>query len=60
LYGVENGGPGVPRFKSCLPDLYAPDGVTRATYLNLEGSSVISKDNYFLRVVGGSSDTAPR
>ena len=35
---------------------YAPDGVRRATYLNLDQSSLLSRDNFRLRVVGGYTD----
>lgn len=32
---------------------YAPDGVRRATYLNLQQSALISRDSFRLQVVGG-------
>ena len=45
LKGLEQGGQAMVE--------YAPDGVTRATYLNLSESSLVGPQNFHLRVVGG-------
>ena len=48
LRGLEQGGEAMVE--------YAPDGVTRATYLNLDESTLVGPDNFHLRVVGGYHD----